>query len=168
MSHLPLLERINHDKIGCSDDTYLLLQLKNSKHQRLTRRRTPGHIDIHRHNPIATPRHTITIVIIPASIRATAHRHHPPRVRHLVVHLTQGGGHFVGEGAGHDHDVGLAGGSAENYAQTVLVVAGGGEVHHFDGTAGEAKGHGPKGALAGPVGDLIEGCSKVGSVKGSW
>lgn len=32
-------------------------------------------------------------------------------------------------------------------------------MHHFDGAAGEAKGHGPEGALAGPVGDLIKCCS---------
>lgn len=32
-------------------------------------------------------------------------------------------------------------------------------MHHFDGAAGEAKGHGPEGALAGPVGDLVECCS---------
>ena len=30
-------------------------------------------------------------------------------------------------------------------------------MHHFDGTAGETEGHGPKGTLARPVGDLIEG-----------
>jgi len=41
-------------------------------------------------------------------------------------------------------------------------------VHHFDGTAGEAEGHGPEGALAGPVGDLVEGCPSVGSVKDSF
>ena len=29
-------------------------------------------------------------------------------------------------------------------------------MHHLDSTAGEAKGHGPKGALAGPVRNLIE------------
>ncbi len=38
-------------------------------------------------------------------------------------------------------------------------------MHHFDGAAGEAEGHGPEGALAGPVGDLVEGCPRVGSVK---
>jgi hypothetical protein len=30
-------------------------------------------------------------------------------------------------------------------------------VHHFDGAAGETKGHGPEGGLAGPVGDDVEG-----------
>ena len=138
---------------------HFLLQLENPVHQRLARRRTPRHINIHRHNPIAPPRDTITIMIIPAPIRATAHRHHPPRVRHLIVDLAQGWGHFVGKGAGNDHDVGLAGGGAEDYAKAVLIVAGGGKVHHFDGAASEAEGHGPEGALAGPVGDLVEGCS---------
>ncbi len=108
-------------------------------------------------------------MIIPAPIRATPHRHHPPGIRHLIIHLAQGGRHFVGQGAGDDHDVGLAGGGAEDYAQAVLVVAGGGEVHHFDGAAGEAEGHGPEGALAGPVGDLVEGGSGVASVScGAW
>ena len=42
-----------------------------------------------------------------------------------------------------------------------MVVAGGGEVHHFYGAAGEAEGHGPHGGLAGPVCDLVEGRSGV-------
>jgi len=29
-------------------------------------------------------------------------------------------------------------------------------VHHFDGAAGEAKGHGPEGALAGPVDEVVD------------
>lgn len=38
---------------------HLFLQLKNPIHERLTRRRTTGNINIHRHNPITTPSHTI-------------------------------------------------------------------------------------------------------------
>ena len=34
-------------------------------------------------------------------------------------------------------------------------------MHHFDGAAGEPEGHGPEGALTGPVGYLVEGCSWV-------
>lgn len=30
-------------------------------------------------------------------------------------------------------------------------------MHHLYSTAGESKSHGPKGALAGPIGNLIEG-----------
>ena len=81
--------------------------------------------------------------------------------------MAEGRRHFVGQSTGDNHDVGLAGGGAEDYAEAVLVVARGGEVHHFDSAAGEAEGHGPKGALAGPVGDLVECCSGVRSVKGS-
>jgi hypothetical protein len=29
-------------------------------------------------------------------------------------------------------------------------------VHHLDGAAGEAEGHGPEGGLAGPVGDYVQ------------
>jgi len=58
--------------------------------------------------------------------------------------LTEGGRHFVGQSAGDDHDVGLAGGGAEDYAEPVLVVARGGKVHHLDGAAGETEGHGPE------------------------
>ena len=139
---------------------HLLLQLKYPIHQRLARGRTPGDINIHGHNPVAAPRHTVTVVVIPAPVSAAAHTDHPPRLGHLVVDLAERGSHLVGEGAGHDHDVGLAGGGAEDYSQAVLVVARSGEVHHFDGAAGEAEGHGPEGALAGPVGDLVH-CRSV-------
>ena len=101
-------------------------------------------------------------MIIPASIRTAAHADHPPRIRHLIVHLPQGGGHLIRERARNDHDVRLARGGAEDYAEAILVVAGGGEVHHFHCAAGKAEGHGPEGALARPVGYLVHCCSGEG------
>lgn len=101
-------------------------------------------------------------MVIPAPIGAAPHANHPPWVGHLVVDLSESGCHLIGECAGYDHDVGLARAGAEDYAQAVLVVARGGEVHHFDGAAGKTEGHGPEGALAGPVGDLVDGCSEGG------
>ena len=138
---------------------HLLLQLEDTIHQRLARRRTPRDIDIDGHDPVTASRHAVAVVVISASVRAAAHADDPSRVGHLIVHLSEGRRHLVRERAGHDHDVGLAGGGAEDYPEAILVVAGGGEVHHFDGAAGEAEGHGPEGALAGPVGDLIHCCS---------
>ena len=138
---------------------HLLLQLKDPIHQRLGRWRTARNIDIDRHDPITSPRDRVAIVIVPATVRTAAHRDHPARLGHLVVHLAQGRRHLVGERAGDDHDVGLARARAEDDAHAVLVVAGRGQVHHLDGAAGEAEGHGPEGALAGPVGDLVERCS---------
>ena len=38
-------------------------------------------------------------------------------------------------------------------------------MHHFDGAAGEAEGHGPEGALTGPVGYLVE-CRSGYGVRG--
>ena len=138
---------------------HLLLQLKDAIHKRLAGGRAAGDVNIHRHNPIAAPRNTVTIMIISPSIGTGAHADHPPRVRHLIVHLAQRRSHFVCERAGDDHHVGLPGGSTEDYTQSILVVARGGEVHHLDGAAGEAESHGPEGGLAGPVCYLVEGCS---------
>jgi hypothetical protein len=93
---------------------HLPLQLKNTIQKRLRRRRTTGYINIHRHNPINTPNNTITVMIIAAPIRTTAHTDDPFRIRHLVVALAKRWAHFVGHGAGYDHHVGLAGGCAED------------------------------------------------------
>ena len=141
--------------------SHLLLQLEDSVHQRLTRRRTPWDIDIHGHDSVTPPRNRIAIMIITPSIRTRPHRDDPSWVRHLVIDLSQRRRHFVGQGAGDYHDVRLARGGAEDYTQAILVVARGGEVHHFYGAAGEAEGHGPQRALTGPIGDLVEGCSIV-------
>ena len=138
---------------------HLLLQLKDAIHERLARGRTPRNIDIHGNDPIAPPRNRIAIMIVPATVGTTAHADDPARVGHLVVNLPQRRRHLVGQRAGDDHHVGLARRGAEDDAQPVLVVARRAEVHHLDGAAGQAEGHGPEGGLAGPVGDLVEGGS---------
>ena len=56
----------------------------------------------------------------------------------------------------------MARGGTENDPETILVIARGGEVHHFNSAAGETEGHGPEGGLAGPVSDLVHGGS------GNW
>lgn len=130
--------------------------LEDPIHQRFTRRGASRNIDIYRHNPITTSRDTVAVMIIASSIGARSHTDHPSRVGHLIIDLTEGGGHLVRESAGDDHDIGLARGSTEDYTQTILIVAGGGKVHHLDGATGESEGHGPEGTLTGPIGDLIQ------------
>lgn len=68
-------------------------------------------------------------------------------VRASPAYLSQSWGHFVGQRPGHDHHVGLARAGAEDNAEAVHVVAWCRHVHHFHGTAGQAEGHGPHGAL---------------------
>ena len=140
---------------------HLLLQLEDAVHQRLARGRAAGHVDVHRHDPVAAPRHAVAVVVVAAAVGAGAHADDPARVGHLVVDLAQGGRHLVGEGAGDDHDVRLARRGAEDDAQPVLVVARRGQVHHLDGAAGQAEGHGPEGGLAGPICYLVEGRSGI-------
>lgn len=138
---------------------HLLLQLKDTIHKCLTSRWTTRHIDINRHNPITPSSNTITIMIIATTISTRSHTNNPSRIGHLIVDLSKCRCHLVGEGSGYNHDVGLTRRRSENYTKSILIVAGGGEVHHFDGTAGESEGHGPKGSLTRPVGNLIEGGS---------
>jgi len=102
---------------------HLLLQLENTVHQRLRCRRTTRHIDIYRHNPITAPSNTITIVIVTATIRTTAHRDDPSRLRHLIVHLSQRWRHLVRQRTSYYHNVGLARGCSEDYAEAILIVA---------------------------------------------
>src|SRR4051794_5666916 len=52
---------------------HLPLQLENTIHQRLTRRRATRHVDVDRHDPVATPHHRVTIVVVPAAVGAAAH-----------------------------------------------------------------------------------------------
>ena len=118
---------------------------------------TSGNIDIHRHNTIATTDYRVAVVVVATAVGATTHADNPPRIGHLIVNLTKSGGHFVRQSTGHNHHIGLTGGSTENNSQTILIVAGGRKVHHLDGTAGETESHGPEGALAGPVGNLVKG-----------
>lgn len=63
------------------------------------------------------------------------------------AYLAERRSHLVGEGPGHDHDVGLARAGPEDHAEAVHVVAGRRHVHHLHGAAGQAEGHGPQGAL---------------------
>jgi len=158
ISHIHLLSIPHSCNLRMS---HLLLQLENPVHQRLTGRRAPWHINIHWDNSITPPSNTIAIMIITTPIRTTAHTNHPSRVRHLIIDLTECWGHFIGEGAGYNHDVGLTRGSTENYTEAILVVTGCTEVHHFDGAAGEAKCHGPERTLTCPVGNLVESCQSI-------
>jgi len=102
-------------------------------------------------------------MVIASSVRTTSHRDHPSWVRHLIVYLAKCWSHLVRERTGNDHDIGLTWRSTEDYTESILIVPRGTEMHHFDGTAGEAEGHGPQRRLTGPVGNLIKGCSRVKS-----
>lgn len=144
--------------------SHLLLQLENTKHERLGGGRATRHVNVNRHNPVATPRNTVAVVVVTTAVRARTHGDDPAWVGHLIVDLAQSWRHLVRERAGDDHDIGLTGRGAENDSHAILVVAWCGEMHHFNGAAGETEGHGPEGALACPVGDLVEGCAVTLSV----
>ena len=132
-------------------------------HECLRSRRTPRNVNVDRHDPVAPTGHTITVMIISASICAASHADDPSRLWHLVVDLPESGGHLIGECAGNNHDIRLSRGSAENYSQTILVVSRCAEMHHLYGAAGKTECHGPKRALTSPIGYLVDSCAVVGA-----
>ena len=123
---------------------HLALELEDAVHERLTGRRASGDVNVDGNDAVAATDNAVAVVVVAATVGAAAHGDDPAGLGHLVVDLAQGRRHLVGEGAGDNHDVRLAGGGSENDSQAVLVVSWRGEVHHFDGAAGQTKGHGPK------------------------
>lgn len=107
-------------------------------------------------------------MVVATAVGAAAHADNPARVGHLIVDLAKSGRHLVRQCTSHNHNIGLTRGGSENNSQTILIVAGGGKVHHLDGTAGETEGHRPEGALAGPIGNLVKGGPAVRSAKGDF
>lgn len=83
----------------------------------------------------------------------------PSRLRHLIVYLSQRRCHLIRQRTSNNHNIRLPWRSTENDTKAILIVAGGGKVHHLDGAASKAEGHGPERGLSGPVGDLVEGGS---------
>lgn len=135
---------------------HLLLQLENAKHERLSCGRAARNVDVDRHDAVASSSDTVAVVVVAATVCAASHRDDPSGVGHLIVDLAQSGSHLVGESAGDNHDIGLARRGTENDTHAILIVAGGGKVHHFNSAAGETEGHGPERALARPVCDLVK------------
>jgi hypothetical protein len=135
---------------------HLLLQLEDTEHERLGGGRAAGNVDIHRHDAVASSDDAVAVVVVAATVGAATHGDDPSGLGHLIVDLAEGGRHLVGEGAGDNHDVGLARRGTENDSHAILIVTGCGEVHHLNSAAGETEGHGPQRALARPVCDLVE------------
>ncbi|KAL3952955.1 hypothetical protein ACCO45_012898 [Purpureocillium lilacinum] len=88
---------------------HLALQLEDAVHEGLAGRGAAGDVDVDGDDAVAAADDAVAVVVVAAAVGAAAHGDDPAGVGHLIVDLAQGGGHLVGEGAGDDHDVRLAG-----------------------------------------------------------
>lgn len=155
---IPLLSQLEEQTLVALD---LLLKLDKSKEQSLGSRGTARDVNIDGNDPIASSDNRIGVVVVSATVGTGTHTDDPPRLRHLIVHLAQGRGHLIGQRTGHDHHIRLTRTGTEHHTETLHVVSGGGRVHHLDGAAGQTEGHGPEGALAGPVDQVVDAGYRV-------
>lgn len=135
---------------------HLSLKHEDAIHQRFGRRRTARNENVHGDDAVNSSDHRITVVIVPATVCTTAHTDNPSRLRHLVVALPDGRGHFVCDGSSHDHHISLSRRRAKDDTQSILIISRHRNMHHLDTAARETEGQGPKGALSGPVDNRIE------------
>ncbi|KAF5940545.1 hypothetical protein HYC85_021712 [Camellia sinensis] len=137
----------------------LLLQLEDSVKQGLGSRRATRNINVNWDNPVTTTNNRVRVMVISTTICTASHRDDPPWLGHLIIDpaiiLAESGGHLIGESASDDHTIGLPRARPEDNAEAIQVVASSSGVHHFHGAASEAEGHGPDGAAACPVHQIV-------------
>src|SRR5271156_5258238 len=133
----------------------LFLEHQHPVKQRFSGGRTARHVDIHRHDTVASSHHRIGIMVIAAAIGARAHRDDVTRFRHLVVNLPQRGSHLVGQRPRHDHHIRLARAPARREAEPLDVIARHRQLPHLDSAAGKAKIHPRERASARPLDEVV-------------
>jgi hypothetical protein len=136
---------------------HLLLELHDSVTESLGGGRATGNVDIDRDDSVTSSNNRVGVVVVSSSVGARSHGDDPSGLRHLVVNLSQGGCHLVGEGSSDNHNIGLTRRGTENNSHSVLVVTGGGKVHHLYGAACESESHGPQRSLTRPVCHGVQG-----------
>ena len=116
--------------------------------------------DIDRDHEIDALDDVVAVLVIgTAAAGAGAHGDDELRIGHLVVEAAHPAGHLEVDGAGDDHQVGLARRGAEGAgAETVDVVAGRARRHHLDGATSQTEGHRPHARPARPVDRLLQRC----------
>lgn len=135
---------------------HLLLQLQHTVHERLGCRWTSRHVDINGDDAIAATDNRIGVMVVPASVCATAHRNDPPGLRHLIVDFPKRRCHLIRQRTSDNDHIRLAGRRTEDDTVTIHVVARSSDVHHLDGTTGQSEGEWPNGSLPAPVQNIVQ------------
>src|SRR5687767_7145798 len=125
----------------------LVLEQDDALEQRLGSGRAAGHVDVDRDDLVDALGDRVRVPVGAAAVGAAAHGDDVLRVGHLVVEATDGRDHLVGDRAGDDDEVGLAGAGREgDDPEAHDVVAGRGQGRaHLDGAAGETPLERPEG-----------------------
>jgi len=111
---------------------------------------------IHGQIPVNALEHIVTLLEGAAGNGAITHGDGPFGGRHLFPQTDHRGGHFLGDGAGYDHEIALPRRRSKDPGpEPVQVEPGHACGHHFNGTAGQTEGHGPQGVGPGQIQGLL-------------
>src|SRR2546427_6463353 len=98
--------------IGLSNEDLLLhdflLELDEPVQERFRPRRAAWDVHVHRHDLVHSLDYAVGVVVV-ARRRAGTHGDHVAGLRHLVIDAANDRRHLAADGAGHDHQVRLAG-----------------------------------------------------------
>ena len=149
-------ERVTPPPLGRILPADALLQEHDALEQGLGPGRASRDVHVDRDDLVEALGHRVGVPVGPAAVGAGAHRDHVLGVGHLLVEAPDRGGHLVGDGAGDDDEVGLAGAGREgDDPEAHHVVAGGGQGRaHLDAAAGQAPLVHPERVLPGDVQQL--------------
>ena len=108
--------------------------------KRFGARRAAGHVDVDRDDLVDALGDRVAVPVRPAAVGARAHGDHVLRLRHLLVEALDRRSHLVGDGAGDDHEVGLAraGGQRDDAEAHHVVTRRAERRAHLDRAAGQA------------------------------
>ena len=133
------------------------LQGHEGVEQRLRAWGATGNVNINGDVAIDAFKHIIALLEGTAGDCAGAHRDNVFRFRHLVVEPDDLRRHFLGDGAGDNHEIGLARRRSEDLgAKSRKVVTGHAGGNHLDGTTSEAELEGPYGVFSTPIVEFFE------------
>jgi len=135
----------------------LLLQRHEGMKQCLGTRWTTWNVHIDWNIAVNPFEHIVSLLEWAARNRAGAHGNDVFGLGHLIVKPDDLRSHFLGYGAGDDHEISLPGRRTEHFsAKPCQIISGHAGGNHFDSATGEAKLQWPNGVFATPIVEFFQ------------
>lgn len=105
------------------------------------------HINVDGDDAITASYDRVRVVVVAATVGTASHRHDPLRCWHLIVDFSESRCHLVSQRTRDKNAISLTRTGSEHDAVAIHVVAWRGNVHHFNGAAGQSECQRPQRSL---------------------